>query len=116
MVSEVYAKRAIALVDDYFIPMGKLTLSEHAIPQKQIDARIMAKWILSEKCDTVNIREMKRQRVLHTKSAERYDAAVSFLVSCGWLGNAGQRNGYVGRKQKTYNMNTAVFEAETSDA
>lgn len=107
-----YLERAIALIDDYLIPMAKRAFADIALPQAQADARTVAQWILRTEPHSINLRLMRRKgRVLDTPDAERYAAAIKHLLDCGWVRHAQARNGkQPGRLQGTYRVNPHLFD------
>src|SRR5262249_27824063 len=76
-ISEIAATAAIAFLDGYAAPMARRCFGEAALPQVDIDARTLAKWIMDNPGAemTINARSLRRAYALQTKEAARYDAA-----------------------------------------
>jgi hypothetical protein len=89
--------------------MARRCFGEAALPQVDIDARTLARWIKEHSPSTINARDLRRAGALSTKDAARYDAAIAELESGGWLrpcpGRAGES---VGRKRKDWDVNPQI--------
>ena len=84
-ISERAAVAAIAFLDRYAAPMARRCFGEAALPQVDIDARALARWIKEHSPSTINARDLRRAGALSTKDAARYDAAIAELEAAGWL-------------------------------
>jgi hypothetical protein len=84
-ISERATVAAIAFLDRYAAPMARRCFGEAALPQVDIDARALARWIKEHSPSTINARDLRRAGALSTKDAARYDAAIAELESGGWL-------------------------------
>jgi hypothetical protein len=85
--------------------MARRCFGEAALPQVDIDARVLARWIMANLAEgmTINSRGLRRESVLSTKEAARYDAAIADLEAAGWLRSHPCRAGAgSGRKRKDF--------------
>jgi hypothetical protein len=111
-ISETAATAAIAFLDGYAAPMARRCFGEAALPQVDIDARALAQWIMANITEgmTVNSRGLRRDCVLSTKEASRYDAAIAELEAAGWLRSHPCRaGGGGGRKRKDFEVNPQLL-------
>jgi hypothetical protein len=111
-ISEVAATAAIAFLDGYAMPMARRCFGEAALAQVDIDARVLAQWIMANLTEgmTINSRSLRRDSVLSTKEAARYDAAIAELDAAGWLRSHPCRaGGGSGRKRKDFDVNPQLL-------
>ena len=113
-ISETAVVAAIAFLDGYARPMVRRCFGEATLPQVDIDARALARWIMAHPDETtVNSRGLRRAGALSTKDAARYDAAISELESAGWLRSRPGRDGEAaGRKRKDWGTNPRLWGGE----
>ena len=88
--------------------MARRCFGEAALPQVDIDARVLARWIMANPDErTINSRDLRRARVLSAKAdMTRYEAAIAELEAAGWLrpgANAEKEWGH--RKRKDWDTN-----------
>ena len=81
--------RAIELLRSYFLPMASRVLGD-AITQQERDARTLAKWIVAERPQKVNLRDLSRGQTggtaLHgLRDRTRMQAAADWLQDSGWF-------------------------------
>jgi len=105
--------RAVALWEDYFVPMAARVLGDAALPEVDRDSRTLARWIAKTQPATINARELRRNvRLPGLKEARRVDAALESLVEVGWLEAAPAREGdRGGRHRKDYRTRAALWAA-----
>ena len=86
-ISETAAVAAIAFLDQYAAPMARRCFGEAALPQVDIDARVLARWIIANPSEpAINSRDLRRMRILPAKADKtRYEAAIAELETAGWL-------------------------------
>jgi hypothetical protein len=111
-VSEQATVAAIAFLNDYAGPMARRCFGEAALPPVDRDARVLARWIMSNKPKTINSRDLRHAGALTTKDAGRYDAALGELAASGWLqANPGSRSEAGGRPRKDWEVNPSFMES-----
>jgi hypothetical protein len=103
---------AIALADEYFVPMAVRAFGDAALPEDRRLASALARHIVANKTRRINARDLYREgRVPGISDREKAETAVAYLVECDWLtpspGRAGET---VGRQRKDYDVNPKVFE------
>ena len=86
-ISETATVAAIAFLDQYAAPMARRCFGEAALPQVDIDARVLARWIIANPSEpAINSRDLRRMRILPAKADKtRYEAAIAELETAGWL-------------------------------
>ena len=110
-ISAIYVKNAIRLIDGYFLAMAHRALAEALLPREQRDARTLAKWILREEPDILNVRAFIRMKGSPLRESPRLKAAIQFLCESDWLHYTGGRDGNnAGRQRQEYAINPKVFE------
>jgi len=101
---------AYSLVSDYFLPMARRAFGDAALPEVEKDATALARWLLKEKPETVNIRSLWRSKTAGLGAAEAAIKAVLELVDAGWLfANPTRKGGGPGKQKKDYVINPRVF-------
>ena len=111
-LSEMAVTAAVAFLDGYAAPMARRCFGEAALPQVDIDARAVAQWIMANLAEgmTINSRSLRRDCVLSTKEAARYDAAIAELEAAGWLRSHPCRvGGGGGRRRKDFEVNPQLL-------
>ena len=79
-ISERAAVAAIAFLDRYAAPMARRCFGEAALPQVDIDARVLARWIKGiPRSDHQLSRSSSRRSALNQSDMTRYDAAIAEL-------------------------------------
>jgi hypothetical protein len=107
-ISERATVAAIAFLDQYATPMARRCFGEAVLPQVDVDVRVLARWVVANKPETINARDLRRRaRVLSAKAdVARYDAAIAELEAAGWLRPNPARSGdTVGRQRKDWTVN-----------
>src|SRR5262249_29433284 len=97
-------------------PMARRCFGEAALPQVDIDARTLAKWIMYNPGAemTINARSLRRAYALQTKEAARYDAAIRELESAGWLRHTEAGDGK-GRRRKDFEINPQLLGGKSDE-
>jgi hypothetical protein len=110
-IGKVAISRAFEFVRSYVIPMAERVFGTSAIAAETRGARRLARLIVEEWHETVNIREIqKRQRTHLNKSAE-IEAAIDVLVQARWLTlEVGKSGPPGGRPLHLWRVNPRVFE------
>jgi hypothetical protein len=109
-VGEAAAAAAVGLVAGYVGPMARRVYGEAALPRAEQDAAALARRLvrLAPAPETVNTRELRRQRFLPTGEPARYDAALAELEEAGWCRPAEASRPGPGRRAKDWTLNPAV--------
>ena len=77
---------AIKLIELWVRPTLERVFLEAALPQVQQDAMVIARWLLKERKDLVNARDLRRLAGFPgPKDAKKLDAALELLVDGRWL-------------------------------
>ena len=77
---------AIRVIDEWMRSTLDRVFAEAALPQVQRDAMIVGRWLLKNKAQFVNARELRRApRFTGPKDAQKLDAAIEVLVDARWL-------------------------------
>jgi hypothetical protein len=98
--------RAIALVNDYFIPQAKRTFHEASIPADEYAAMFLAKWIKQCRVSEFNATETRRKLSGAVRDAKAMDAACDVLEGYGIVhGDFSRAGSNPGRKAKNFIVN-----------
>lgn len=102
---------AITLMEEYFKPMAERVFGDAALPEGDRLAAVLARWILKERPDVVNARDIRRKaRLPGLKEPEKVKLALSVLVEADWLKPAPQRAGdNAGRQRDDYAINPKLW-------
>lgn len=108
---------AISLFDDYLFPMARRTYGEAGLSDTERHGAILARWILRNKPDKVNVRDLQRTSGLPgLDKADTIRDALGYLEETGWVRAAFARRGdTVGRKGQTYAVNPGLLLQEGRD-
>jgi len=110
-ILDKFVKKAIKVIDEYFFPMAQRVLGEASLPQEQRDARVIAKWILRNKPEIINVREFSRTEGSPLRDTKRLKNAFDFMVDSNWVEFDGKREGEtIGRKKQNYTINPKVYD------
>lgn len=103
---------AIALMEEYFKPMAERVFGDAALPEGDRLAAVLARWILKERPDVVNARDIRRKvRLPGLKEAEKVKLALSVLVEADWLKPDPKRAAdNAGRQKEDYAVNPKVWK------
>ncbi|MBS0237757.1 MAG: DUF3987 domain-containing protein [Proteobacteria bacterium] len=100
---------ALRIIEEWVRPTLARVFAEAALPQAQRDAAVVARWLLKNKRDLLNSREMRRTPGFPgPKESHRLDAAIEVLVDARWLVPVARAG--PGRKPKDFAVNMAIFE------
>ena len=104
---------AAALIEDYFKPMAERVFGDAALPEADRLAATLARWILKERPEVVNARDLRRKaRLPGLRESEKVRLALGTLVEADWLRPAFQRSGgNAGRLREDYWVNPKLWEA-----
>ncbi|MBT3787819.1 MAG: DUF3987 domain-containing protein [Alphaproteobacteria bacterium] len=104
--------KAVALVDDYFLPMAERAYGDAALPPDQRNAAVLAKRILLEKATTINCRAIQRDwKLPGLDTAGAIKKVIDDLVEANWLTPVPSREGAgAGRQKSNYQVNQKVME------
>jgi hypothetical protein len=112
-VSAASVAAAIELVEEYFKPMAARVFGDAAVTAADRNASLLARYIRSQKLETVNLREMRRHphkgHLKPLQPKEALEAAVEVLEQAAWLVPDFHREGHTpGQPRKDYRVNPAV--------
>jgi hypothetical protein len=112
-ISNAAILAAAALVDDYFKPMAERVFGDAALPECDRLAAIVARWIMRERPEVVNARDLRRKaRLPGLREADKVKLALGVLVEADWLRPVFERTGgSPGRQREDYLVNPRVHEA-----
>ncbi|MEJ7926369.1 DUF3987 domain-containing protein [Sphingobium sp. AN641] len=101
-------------VDDYAKPMAQRVYGDASLPVVERDASILARYILKNRFDRINKRDLKRSphksHLPTMRAAGPMDEAILYLCDAGWLIDIGSReSGSGGRKSGDYLVNPAIY-------
>lgn len=104
---------AVMLMEEYFKPMAERVFGDAALPEGDRLAAVLARWILKERPEVVNGRDIRRKaRLPGLKEPEKVKLALAVLTEADWLKPAFQRAGEnVGRLREDYAVNPKLWEA-----
>ncbi|RIV83369.1 DUF3987 domain-containing protein [Aurantiacibacter zhengii] len=113
---EVSATSLIAAaewVDDYAKPMAERVYGDAALPKVERNASVLARYIVKQGFDRINLRALKRSphksKLSGLRSGDAMNAAIECLVDAGWLLADLARDGEApGRQRLDYLVNPAV--------
>ncbi len=106
--------KAIQLIDGYFLPMARRCFGDAALPTKQRNATILAKWLLSEIRHNINLLTIfTTAGAPKIKDKEQLQEAAYYLESHNWLKFIGGRDGDKGgRQRQDFEVNPLIYEIE----
>jgi hypothetical protein len=106
-------RAAAALIEDYFKPMAERVFGDASLPEADRLAAIVARWILKERPEVVNARDLRRKaRLPGLREAAKVRLALDMLVEADWLRPASKRSGSnAGRQREDYWVNPKLWEA-----
>jgi hypothetical protein len=108
-ISPEAMKGAIELVRTYFLPMMMRVLGNACIPAERRAAQTLARWILKQKSEKINITSIRDQaRIPGLRRNEEVKSACLYLVEAGWL-RAPQVTGKAGRPRGDYIVDPGVW-------
>jgi hypothetical protein len=105
--------RALAFLSDYAAPMARRVFGEATLPDRERDARRLARWYLRQpvpRPETLNARTLRRMAEgPGMPDAERMGAALAELVELGWLRpDPAREGGHTGRNRGDWAVHPAV--------
>jgi hypothetical protein len=103
---------AVFLIEEYFKPMAQRCFGDAALPESERLAATVARWIVKERPDKVNVRNLhKVQRLPGLREPAKAQKAVDELEASGWLIQAPSRDGSnPGRPKSDYSVNPKILE------
>lgn len=103
-------RNAIRLVDGWVRTNLERVFAEASLPQQQRDAIEVSRWVLKNRPEKINARDLRRLPGFPgPKDAKELDAALEFLVDARWLTQ--ERGEGAGRPRKDFIVNPAVYQA-----
>lgn len=102
---------AAALIEDYFKPTAERVFGDAALPEADRLAATVARWILKERPDVVNARDLRRKaRLPGLREADKVKIALAALVEADWL-RPPLQTGDRGRPREDYHVNPKLWNA-----
>lgn len=104
-------RRAITMMDDYFLPMAEMVYGDACAPEAERHASIVARWLLDQRSMQINARELRRQaRLPGLREPAKVNAALDHLADAGWLRpDFSRAGGSTGRRRQDYLVNPLLF-------
>jgi hypothetical protein len=110
-ISRRAVSAAAALIEDYFKPMAERVFGDAALPEVDRLAATLARWILRERPEVVNARDLRRKaRLPGLREAEKVKLALGALVEADWL-RPPLQTGDRGRPRGDYAVNPKLRQA-----
>ncbi|MGE7205767.1 DUF3987 domain-containing protein [Sphingomonas sp. NPDC019816] len=112
-VSVLSLTNALTLIEDYLKPHARRVFGDAALPPVEKDAAALSRFIVKERLERINAREVQRNPKLPSLGNKQdVEAAVEALMEAGWLREGFTRQGDgPGRPKKDYLVNPAVHGA-----
>lgn len=103
---------ATVFIGEYLKPMAARAFGDSALTDQQRNAATLAKWILKNRPQRINTRELIRGEGTPTfRKANEIKGSIEVLVSGEWLHAAASRKGYQkGRWRMDYSINPSVYK------
>ena len=99
----------ICLLEAFFVPHLTHLLRESGLSGRDSATRTLARWLLANRPESINVRILGRSRDLSClRAAKTLDPAVEELVAAGWLAKIPHSG--PGHPRSDYLVNPAVFE------
>ncbi len=98
------------MIDDYLLPMAMRAFGDAALTDKERNAAVLAKWILKNRPERINTRELSRGvGTPNLRKTNDIRSAIEVLLEAGWLrANSGRAGGTKGRRRGDYEINPCV--------
>jgi hypothetical protein len=104
-------RNALRIIDEWVRPNLDRVFAEASLPLAQRDAMTVGRWLLKNKSEIVNARDLRRQPGFPgPKEPKQLDAALDVLVDAHWLKRAAPKDG-PGRTRKDFIVNSAIYGA-----
>ena len=108
------SQRAVAmaahLMDGYFKVMAQHVMADASIPEPERNAATLGKWILRNKPNIINLRQVRRESKLQgLREASAMKAASAQLIEANWLFEIQQSNNH--RPRGDYRINPKLWKA-----
>ena len=99
---------ATVMIEQYLKPMAERVYGDAAFPKEEKSAATLAKWIIKNRPQTVNVRELyKKTKLAGLSDSKKVKEALAVLEESNWLRPLGfQTNG---RPKGDYEINKDVF-------
>jgi hypothetical protein len=106
-------RKAMRLVDEYFLPMAERAYGDAGLPKAQKQVVMLAREIMKRRPDVINVRDVGREwKIPGLKDTGPVSAACEELVEACWLDPAPTREGNKqGRKRKDFKVNPKLWDA-----
>ncbi len=110
VVTYAAVEAATVMIEQYLKPMAAKAYGDAALPQAERNAATLAKWIIKNKVERINTRELQRNvRLLGLRTASEIRSAIKYLVEESWLYGDFKRGGKnKGRLTNNYQVNPKI--------
>ena len=108
-IEREHVERAVRLVESYFLPMARRTFGDAAIPEQELNAMTLARWLRERQATRFNAREARTQIRGRLRATADMDRACATLVEAGLIRPHLARSGTSkGRLRRDFEVNPAV--------
>jgi hypothetical protein len=113
-VSASTYRKAMRLVDEYFLPMAERAYGDAGLPKAQKQVVMLAREIMKRRPEMINVRNVVREwKIPGLKEAQLVSAACKELVDANWLDPAPTRTGdRQGQNRKDFKVNPKLWDAD----
>jgi len=107
----IAVEAATVMIEQYLKPMAEHAYGNAALSKAERNAATLAKWIVKNKPERINVRELQRSSGLPgLKKADEIKDAVEVLVEADWVCYDPKREGgTTGKMSGDYEINSAVI-------
>ena len=108
-MSYAAVEAATVMIEQYLKPMAERAYGDAALAKEDKNAAVLAKWIVKNKPQSINTRELYRKiKLPGMDKSEKVKGAIDVLVEAGWLLSSGIHGN--GRPKQNYEVNPGVFK------
>lgn len=102
---------AANILNGYFRPMAERAYGDAAVPEVDRLAATLARWIMRNQPDSINISEIARKaRLVGLRDASKVKLAVAGLTDGGWLrASPSRQGGTTGRNRDDHEVNPRLY-------
>jgi hypothetical protein len=106
-------RNALRIIDLWARPNLDRVFGEASFPQAHRDARILGRWLLKTKPETVNARALRRiPGFPGPKDPKSLEAAIELLIDASWLWPTAPPSGAHGRPRKNFDVNPRIYKTQ----
>jgi hypothetical protein len=97
-------KRAIRLVDGYYLPMARRCFGDMSLPQEQRDTALILKWLAKQRATIFDATLLPRAKNTPLKDRKRRDNAIDSMLELGIIKERGVTTPKGGRPALLYDI------------